>query len=186
MLGVSEYARIKAQIAQRVGKEGRPVAERTKLGWFLMSQWQEFDTNQMMLTQTSHADCDELCRLDVLGLSDAAEHDQSVVYQEFKDQLVRDKEGWYATGLPWRGDHLPLPNNKQGSLRRLHGLTRKLTREGLTADYQCNINEQQELGIIELAPENITRVECYIPHWHILSDSVTTNLRIIYGASARA
>ena len=32
----------------------------------------------MMLTQTSHADYEELCRLDVLGLSDSSEHDHAV------------------------------------------------------------------------------------------------------------
>ena len=29
----------------------------------------------------------------------------SSVYAEFKEQLMRDKESWYETGQPWRGDH---------------------------------------------------------------------------------
>ena len=54
----------------------------------------------MFLTQTSHVDYEELCRLDVLGLRDSNEYDQSVVHEEFKEQLKRSPEGWYETGLP--------------------------------------------------------------------------------------
>ena len=52
----------------------------------------------MMLTQTSQLEYEELCRMDVLGLAD-----QRAVYGEFKEQLVRSGEGWYETGLPWKG-----------------------------------------------------------------------------------
>ncbi|XP_046858560.1 uncharacterized protein LOC124452010 [Xenia sp. Carnegie-2017] len=34
-------------------------------------------------------DYEDLCRLDVLGLADTTEHDQSMVYNEFKEQLTR-------------------------------------------------------------------------------------------------
>ena len=71
-------------------------------------------------------DFKELCHLDVLGLSDTLPNDQSSVYAEFKEQLVRHEEGWYKTGLPWRGNHPVLPNNKDGSLRRLASLNKKL------------------------------------------------------------
>ena len=105
VLGSGEYARIKTETKPQIGRDGDPVAEKTKLGWFLMSPGQEFDHNRMMLTQTSQTDYEELCRLDVLGLADSSEHDQLTVYNEFKEQLVRNKEGWYETGLPWRGNH---------------------------------------------------------------------------------
>ena len=35
--GASVYATIKTSIAQRVGKPGQPVAEKTRLGWTFMS-----------------------------------------------------------------------------------------------------------------------------------------------------
>ena len=43
----------------------------------------------MLLTQTNQLDCERLCRIDVLGLEDAPEHDQQIVYNEFKEQLTR-------------------------------------------------------------------------------------------------
>ena len=44
VLGSDEYAQIK------------PTAEKTKLGWLIMSPGQEFDRNRMMLTQTNQTD----------------------------------------------------------------------------------------------------------------------------------
>ena len=114
VLSGGEYARIKTTTKPHVGKDGEPIAEFTKLGWFIMSPGTEFDQNTMLLTQTSQSDYEELCRLDILGLADTAENDQRNVYKEFKEQLVRGPEGWYETGLPWRGNHPPLPTNETG------------------------------------------------------------------------
>ena len=82
--------------------EKAPIAELTKFGWFLMGPGYEFESNVMLMTQTSHAEYEELCSLDVLGLEDTPQHDQSVVFNEFKEQLTRSPEGWYETALPWK------------------------------------------------------------------------------------
>ena len=141
---------------------------------------QEFDPNRMMLTQTSQTDYEELCHLDVLGLADSSEHDQLAVYREFKEQLVRNEEGWYETGLPWRGNHPPLPSNKQGSLRRLTNLNKKLERHGLTAEYDQIIREQKQQGIIEDCPLEPTGTEFYIPHKPVIrEEAASTKLRVV-------
>ncbi len=51
----------------------------------------------MFPAQTSSSDYELLCRMDVLGLEDRPVGDQSSVYEEFKEQLVRSPEGWYET-----------------------------------------------------------------------------------------
>ena len=76
ILGASDYAAIKTAEPARVGELGEPVAEKTKFGWTLMSPGKELDHSKTLLTQTSYTDYEELCRLDVLGLEDKAEHDQ--------------------------------------------------------------------------------------------------------------
>ena len=81
-----------------------------------MSPGEEVDRSTMLLTQTSKTDYEKLCRLDIFGLADAPINDQETVCSEFKEQLTRNPAGWYETGLPWRGNHVSLPNNKQGSL----------------------------------------------------------------------
>ena len=187
VLGVSEYARIKTETKPRVGGDREPIGELTKMGWFIMSPGKEFGQSTVLLTQTSHADYEELCRLDVLGLEDAPEQDQNAVHAEFKEQLQRSSEGWYEIGLPWKGNHPELPTNKQGSLRRLTNLTKKLQRNELTAEYDAIIREQLQDNIVEAAPENTTEKEFYIPHKAVVRETAeTTKMRIVYDASAKA
>ena len=57
-----------------------------------MSPAQEFDHNVMLLTQTKRSDYEDLCRLDVLELRDSVEHEQGVVFDEFKEKLRRPQE----------------------------------------------------------------------------------------------
>ena len=64
-----------------------------------MSPGADVDRKAMFITQTSHVEYEELCRLVVLGLQDSIEHDQSVVHEEFKEQLKRSSERWYETDL---------------------------------------------------------------------------------------
>ena len=187
VLSGGEYARIKTETKPQVGKDGEPVAEYTKLGWFIMSPGDEFDRSTMLLTQTSQTDYEKLCRLDILGLADAPVNDQEMVYSEFKEQLTRGPEGWYETGLPWRGNHANLPNNKQGSLRRLSHLTKRLQRDGLTTEYDSIIREQLNEGIVERAREVPSTKEFYIPHKAVVKESAeSTKTRIVYDASAKA
>ena len=187
VLGGGEYARIKTENRPRVGNEGEPIAELTKLGWFIMSPGKEFDHAHMLLTQTTQHNYEELCHLDVLGLADTSEHDQESVYSEFKEQLVRSPEGWYETGLPWRGNHPPLPSNKEGSLRRLNNLTRKLSCDGITGEYNRIIEEQKNQGIVELASNAPTGQEFYLPHKPVIRQSAqSTKTRVVYDASAKA
>ena len=186
VLGSGDYSRIKTETPPRVGKDMEPVAELTQVGWFLMSPGKEFDRKTMLLTQTNQLDYEQLCRLDVLGLEDAPEHDQRVVYNEFKEQLTRNPEGWYETGLPWRGNFPTLPTNEQGSRRRLESLVTKLKREGLMSEYDAIIQDQKQSGVVEPAESPAKRVEFYLPHKPVVRETAkTTKVRIVYDASAK-
>ena len=141
ILGANEYTKINMAGYQRVGEIGEPIAEQTRFGWTIMSSGAEVDIENMFLTQTSAADYEELCRLDVLGLEDTPIGDQRVVHQEFLEQLKRSPEGWYETALPWKGNHPPLPDNKLGSLKRLTTLLHRLKRNGKLEEYDAIIRE---------------------------------------------
>ena len=187
ILGAGDYMRAKTSEKPRVGKMGEPVAERTKFGWTILAKGKELDYSAMFLAQTSQTDYEELCRLDVLGLADKPENDQSEVYAEFREQLARSEEGWYETGLPWKGNHPPLPSNYNGSLRRLSNLQRKLQQNGLTESYTEIIEKQKAEGIVEIADQEPDGVEYYIPHKPVVRDTAeTTKVRIVYDASTKA
>ena len=80
ILGAGDYMRAKTSEKPRVGKVGEPVTERTKFGWTILAQGKELDYSAMFFAQTSQSNYEELCRLDVLGLADKPENDQSEVY----------------------------------------------------------------------------------------------------------
>ena len=186
VLGASEYATIKTTTSQKVWSPGQPVAEKTLLGWTVMSPGREESESPILLTQSATMDYEQLCALDVLGLADRNENDQLTVYQEFKEQLRRDEAGWYETKLPWRGNHPPLPTNEFGSKRRLEQLVRKLERTDQYAEYDSIIQEQLQQGIIEAAPKESTKKEFYIPHKGVCrKEAESTKLRVVYDASAR-
>lgn len=87
ILGASDYARIKTRESQLTGAMGEPVAEYTRFGWTIMSPGPETDLDSIFLAQTASNDYEELYRMNVLGLEDTPNGDQSVVYAEFREQL---------------------------------------------------------------------------------------------------
>ena len=186
VLGASEYARVKTSTSPKIASSGQPVAEKTTLGWTIMSPGHEHEASTTFLTQSTSVDFEQLSRLDILGLADSSANDQDVVYSEFKEQLIRHPDGCYETGLPWKGNHLPLPSNKSGSLKRLQQLLRKLERTNTYDQYDAIIQEQREDGIVEPAPAEPKGTEFYIPHRAVVRENAeTTKLRIVYDASAR-
>eukprot|EP00112_Aurelia_sp_Birch-Aquarium-sp1_P007313 Seg1796.10 transcript_id=Seg1796.10/GoldUCD/mRNA.D3Y31 product="hypothetical protein" protein_id=Seg1796.10/GoldUCD/D3Y31 len=116
ILGANEFSKIKTEHKPRIGKPGEPIAERTHFGWTIMSPGSESRLDNVYSTRSSSADYEQLCSLDVLGLADKPEGDQQPVYQEFKEQLIRNPEGWYETGLLWKSNHDALHNNKRATI----------------------------------------------------------------------
>ena len=186
-LGNPKYKEMISKYPTWIWRPGEPIAEKTRFGWTVMSPGQEVDLSNMFLTQTSVADYEDLCRLDVLGLEDTSTGDQGAVYSEFKEQLKRSPEGWYETGLPWKGNHPPLPNNEAGSLRRLSNLVRKLEKTDMLVKYDGVIQEQLAQGVVERVETQAEGREFYIPRKAVVRETAeTTKLRIVYNASAKA
>ena len=187
ILGASDYARIKTHESQRTGAMGEPVAEYTCFGWTIMSPGIETDLDSMFLAQTASNDCEELYRMDVLGLEDAPSGDQSVVYAEFREQLRRSPDGWYEAHLPWKGDHPPLPSNESGSLKRLGSLVQRLKKTGRLDEYDAIIQDQLSEGTVEEADMPASGKEFYIPHRAVVRENVElTKMRVVYDTSAKA
>ena len=153
-----------------------------------MSAGKEAHMGSVYLTRTSSTDYEQLCSLDVLGLQDRPDGDQQSVYDDFKEQLRRSDEGWYETGLIWKHGHDLLPNNKQGSLRRLESLLKKLQKEpNLLDQYDEVIQDQLAKGIVERVSSDPVGREFYIPQKPVVRESAeSTKLRIVFDASARS
>ena len=159
ILAMSDYTKIRTETRPKTASPGEPVMELTKFGSTIMSPGKEVDISSMLLTQTAAADYEQLCKLDALEIQDTAIRDQADVYKEFKEQLTRSAEGWYETGLPWKGNHPPLPNNKAGSLKPLENTVQKLENQGLLEQYDAIIKKQLVEGIVEPGEEQFVGQE---------------------------
>ena len=114
VLGTGAYNNIKTATAPLLGNPGEPTAELTKLGWTIMSDGESINgTSPMFLTkQSTVTDFEKLCRIDVLGVQDIPDGDQTEVLRDFEEQVTRLDDGRYETGLLWKPNHAPLPTYK--------------------------------------------------------------------------
>ena len=90
------------------------------------------------------------------------------------------------TGLPWKGDHPPLPSNYSGGMKQLESLAKRPKKAGQLEDYDAINKELLQEGIIEETPLAVTGREFYIPNKGVVRESAeTTKMRIMYDASAK-
>ena len=166
-----------------------PIAERTKMGWVIISPGRESDLVSSLYTRTSVSDFDSLCDIDALGVKENhLSHDQNV-YKKFKQQLERNKGSWYDTGLVWIENKVPLNNNKSGSLGCLKSLFKRLEQNPkIFKAYDQVIRDQLVNNISEKVSENQSEnpKDFFLPHRPVMRQNAeSTKLRVVYDASAK-
>ncbi|UYV67896.1 hypothetical protein LAZ67_5002443 [Cordylochernes scorpioides] len=111
------------------------VATETKLGWTVMGPAIGNDMEDSCLIVTSlHVnsfDVQDLWKLDVLGIMDAAETKSrkdliGASNTHFKETVKRDKSGKYIVSLPWIAGHPSVPINRRTTENRLLTTTRNV------------------------------------------------------------
>ena len=75
---------MKTATVQSLGKPGQPVAERTPIGWTIMSPESQDVANPVLLTKSTSANYEQLGALDALGLADTSENDQLMVSKNLR------------------------------------------------------------------------------------------------------
>ncbi|UYV84963.1 hypothetical protein LAZ67_X004128 [Cordylochernes scorpioides] len=169
------------------------VATETKLGWTVMGPAIGNDMEDSCLIVTSlHVnsfDVQDLWKLDVLGIMDAAETKSRKDLIEasnthFKETVKRDESGRYIVSLPWIAGHPPVPINRRTTENRLLTTTRNVQGKMLYEKYDTIFEEWEKEKIIEEVEDKWE--ECnYLPHRPVLKDSHTTPIRPVFDASCK-
>ncbi|UYV83138.1 hypothetical protein LAZ67_22002401 [Cordylochernes scorpioides] len=169
------------------------VATETKLGWTVMGPAIGNDMEDSCLIVTSlHVnsfDVQDLWKLDVLGIMDAAEPKSRKDLIEasnthFKETVKRDESGRYIVSLPWIAGHPPVPVNRRTTENRLLTTTRNVQGKMLYEEYDTIFEEWEKEKIIEEVEDKWE--ECnYLPHRPVLKDSHTTPIRPVFDASCK-
>ena len=157
----------------------------------MMYPGRESDVVSALYTQTSVSDYEKLCSTYILDLEESHYIHDEFIFEKFKKQLNRSKEGWYETGLIWREDNIPLGNNKCGSLGRLKSLLKNLDqKQEVREAYDSVIKDQLENSIIEEVTDtkiNNSSKEFYMSHRALIRESADpTKLRVVYDASVKS
>ncbi|UYV83455.1 hypothetical protein LAZ67_23001090 [Cordylochernes scorpioides] len=169
------------------------VATETKLGWTVMGPAIGKDMEDSCLIVTSfHVnsfDVQDLWKLDVLGIMDAAETISRKDLIEasnthFKETVKRDESGRYIVSLPWIAGHPPVPVNRRTTENRLLTTTRNVQGKMLYEKYDTIFEEWEKERFIEEVDDKWE--ECsYLPHRPVLKDSHNTPIRPVFDASCK-
>ncbi|UYV84444.1 hypothetical protein LAZ67_X002193 [Cordylochernes scorpioides] len=131
----------------------------------------------------------DLWKLDVLGIMDAAETKSRKDLIEasnthFKENVKRDESGRYIVSLPWIAGHPPVPVNCRTTEHRLLTTTRNVQGKMLYEKYDTIFEEWEKEKFIEEVEDKWE--ECsYLPHRPVLKDSHTTPIRPVFDASCK-
>ncbi|UYV65395.1 hypothetical protein LAZ67_3004228 [Cordylochernes scorpioides] len=134
-------------------------------------------------------DVQDLWKLDVLGIMDAAETKSRKDLIEasnthFKETVKRDESGRYIVSLPWIAGHPPVPVNRRTTENRLLTTTRNVQGKMLYEKYDTIFEEWEKEKFIEEVEDKWE--ECsYLPHRPVLKDSHTTPIRPVFDASCK-
>ncbi|UYV73198.1 hypothetical protein LAZ67_10002165 [Cordylochernes scorpioides] len=169
------------------------VATETKLGWTVMGPAIGKDMEDSCLIVTSfHVnsfDVQDLCKLDVLGIMDAAETKSrkdliDASNTHFKETVKQDESGRYIVSLPWIAGHPPVPVNRRTTENRLLTTTRNVQGKMLYEKYDTIFEEWEKERFIEEVEDKWE--ECsYLSHRPVLKDSHTTPIRPVFDASCK-
>ncbi|CAB3985963.1 Hypothetical predicted protein [Paramuricea clavata] len=115
-------------------------------------------------------------KVDVLGVEDRGEKDQSTIYAEFQESITRKEDGRYEVAVPWIPGAVLSNTNEEPSRKRLHNVNRKLKQnQQLKDEYEKIVHEQLKDGVIEKTKEssNGERV-FYMPHKPVIKENAST------------
>ncbi|EYC41333.1 hypothetical protein Y032_0573g163 [Ancylostoma ceylanicum] len=120
-------------------------------------------------------------------LKDERELTDKAVLKKFNETVIKQKDGYYVR-LPWKEDHVELPDNWSIALRRLKA-TFQVHRHNQTfiQQYDEIFQEQIRKNILEEVrePQKRSKVSHYLPHHAVLTPKkTTTKMRVVFDASA--
>ena len=178
----------------RRGVKGEPFATRTLLGWSLNGPAGEV-TNKEVISHfiatlpNKPVDADKLMNFenddvcsDKLGLS---ADDEKVI--RLWDEQCEIVNGQYQIPIPWKEGKDPT-NNLEAVIPRLTALKRSLSKRGIYAVYDNEIDKLLSQGYAEaVPPEEIlsNNKVWYLPHHPVITEKKPGKVRVVFDCSAK-
>ncbi|GJQ79512.1 hypothetical protein Trydic_g16362 [Trypoxylus dichotomus] len=115
--------------------------------------------------------------------------EEAACENDFKTTHKRDEHGRFIVHLPFKEKlQITLGDSREAAIKRFYNLDRKFSRQPELKQECVNfINEYLALGHMKLVDDWVNaKHDFYLPHLAVLkSESITTKLRAVFGASAK-
>ncbi|GFW84207.1 integrase catalytic domain-containing protein [Trichonephila clavipes] len=127
----------------------------------------------------------DLCSLENLGicnptLEESKQNSYEDALNDFQQKLTILHNGRYELQLPWKHDPVNLPENKGLTWARHENVIKRAESNGFLREYQKVFEDWENLGIIEIVPEEeVKAVKChYLAHRPVIKlQNETTKYR---------
>ncbi|XP_064627878.1 uncharacterized protein LOC135487738 [Lineus longissimus] len=201
LIGV-DYPELHFSLKEVAGKNGGPIARKTRLGWTCvgcpqkeMKKERNFFVNRKnTVLEEINATMKQFWEIDSSGAktenhgsSHMSLEDKAVCTVIQKEMVYKDNR--YEVPLPWREGRPELPDNSQMAVQRLASTERRLLREPEVAKaYTATIKQYLEKNYVRKVPpaEEQPPSKWYLPHFPVVRpDKSTTKTRIVFDASAK-
>ncbi|GFX39112.1 DUF1758 domain-containing protein [Trichonephila clavipes] len=134
----------------------------------------------------------DLWSLESLGISnptleESKQNSYEDALNDFQQKLAILPNGRYELQLPWKHDPVNLPDNKGLTWARHEKVIKRAESNGFLREYQKVFEDWENLGIIEIVPEEeVKAVKChYLAHRPVIKlQSETTKYRPCFDGSA--
>ncbi|GFV95592.1 DUF1758 domain-containing protein [Trichonephila clavipes] len=120
-------------------------------------------------------------------LEESKQNSYEDALNDFQQKLTILPNGRYELQLPWKHDPVNLPNNKGLTWARHEKVIKRAESNGFLREYQKVFEDWENLGIIEIVPEEeVKAVKChYLAHRPVIKlQSETTKYRPCFDGSA--
>jgi hypothetical protein len=192
------------QPAPGPGTARLPIALCTPLGWVAVNCLPGTTKSHQFSAFRARVETDENRKLmdviesstsiDILGIKDnravTQSKDDARAFRMMKATTHKlPNRDAYVSPLLWKSNEPKLPDNKEGAMRRLFSLEKKLEKDpALRKRYQQSIETDIQKGYIrKLSPEEAkspSPVSWYLPHHPVVNPRKPERLRRVYDASA--
>ncbi|XP_076660974.1 uncharacterized protein LOC143364585 [Halictus rubicundus] len=171
-----------------LSREGQDLyLQKTRLGWVVTGGVaQQQATRAACHLSTLETQLDKFWQIEEVETEGLRSEEEVACEMHFQRNVSRDPSGRYTVRLPFRGTRERLGNSRNGAVKRLLSLERKLNSNNVLRDeYQRVLDEYLALGHMSLmeAPGD---EGFYMPHHAVVKEaSSTTKVRVVFDASAK-
>lgn len=171
---------------------GYPTAVNSKFGYILTGPTSasldyNYSHSKIFNILTSHREDDTLLRkfwdLETIGICEPEEEVNKLSINSYSNDCITYIDGKYTAKLPWKLNHLALPDNYFICYKRTRSTIDRLARDPiLLSQYNKIIQDQLKYGFIEVVPNDVKSLH-FIPYHPVFKKSETTPIRIVYDCS---